>query len=366
MATSIDVAAIKKVADHLATREEFILEKQQWRDNEDRLRGFKVMRDARAKWIEAATKTHESIEAAKKEGENGKAKLTVLNSLVAALQPSNIEPIKNTKLRFEYISEVFDSTQGLLDVVAAGQAAGIATKVQEALRAAEDLQDVLLELKFSRARLVNNWVRATNQGKEAGYAYKGALKAVVEELYPDMVGKKLGVQETVSSLIPLSHLQPHSTGMIQAMVQARLIEKAGRSTTLTKLVKGIKDGATVRTVLIGLILVVVDTIDSALDNQPTAAITSAITGVVGLAAGTVVGIAVDEFVASSLGAFGAVTCGVLGAAAGALAGFVVGVVVGMVMEALIDLICGAFEVSERKYWDQYMKTPIVYRVFVKE
>jgi hypothetical protein len=61
-----------------------------------------------------------------------------------------------------------------------------------------------------------------------------------------------------------------------------------------------------------------------------------------------------------------VTCGVLGATAGVLAGFVVGVVVGMVMDALIDLIRGAFEVSERKYWDEYMKTPIVYRVFIQE
>ncbi|KAJ7217582.1 hypothetical protein B0H12DRAFT_332084 [Mycena haematopus] len=231
---AIDVAAIKKIADHLAEREELMLEKQQWRDNEDRLRGYKVMRDARTKWIEAATKTHESIEAAKKEGENGKAKLTVLNSAVAALDPSNIEPIKNTKLRFEYISEVSDSTQGLLDVVVAGLAAKNASKVEEAVKAAQNAQDIILELKFSRARLVNNWVKTVNQGKEAGLAYKGALKAVVEELYPDMIGKKLGMQET-------------------AMVQARLIEKAGRSTTMTKLVKGLKEGATLRAVLIGLV-----------------------------------------------------------------------------------------------------------------
>ncbi|KAJ7249075.1 hypothetical protein B0H12DRAFT_705979 [Mycena haematopus] len=363
---AIDVAAIKKIADHLAEREELMLEKQQWRDNEDRLRGYKVMRDARTKWIEAATKTHESIEAAKKEGENGKAKLTVLNSAVAALDPSNIEPIKNTKLRFEYISEVSDSTQGLLDVVVAGLAAKNASKVEEAVKAAQNAQDIILELKFSRARLVNNWVKTVNQGKEAGLAYKGALKAVVEELYPDMIGKKLGMQETVSRLLPWFHSFADNTGMIQAMVQARLIEKAGRSTTMTKLLKGLKEGATLRAVLIGLVLVVVDTVDSALDDGPTAAITTAIKGVVGLAAGTAVGIAVDDFVASSLGAFGAVTCGVLGAAAGVLAGFVVGVVVGMVMDALIDLIRGAFEVSERKYWDEYMKTPIVYRVFIQE
>jgi hypothetical protein len=83
MATIIDVAVIKKIANHLAEREELMLEKQQWRDSEDRLRGYKIMRvgavfslmmgrlmskifqDARAKWIEAATKTHESIVAAK-------------------------------------------------------------------------------------------------------------------------------------------------------------------------------------------------------------------------------------------------------------------------------------------------------------
>ncbi|KAJ6538165.1 hypothetical protein DFH09DRAFT_1090758 [Mycena vulgaris] len=57
----------------------------------------------------------------------------------------------------------------------------------------------------------------------------------------------------------------------------------------------------------------------------------------------------DDFVASSL-------------AAGALTGFVMGVVVGMVMDALIELICGACEVSEKNDWDEYTNTPIVYRV----
>ncbi|OBZ75007.1 hypothetical protein A0H81_05310 [Grifola frondosa] len=39
--TDIDVAEITKIADQLARRERFLLEQQQWRSNEDRLRGYK-------------------------------------------------------------------------------------------------------------------------------------------------------------------------------------------------------------------------------------------------------------------------------------------------------------------------------------
>ncbi|KAJ7473241.1 hypothetical protein FB451DRAFT_1467777 [Mycena latifolia] len=87
--------------------------------------------------------------------------------------PSNIELIQNTKLRFEYIGEVSkQSGYGLR------------------------------ELKAARARVVNNWITGINQGKGTAYAYKGALHVVVEELYPDLAGKRLGVYHIVSKLYP--------------------------------------------------------------------------------------------------------------------------------------------------------------------
>ncbi|KAJ6624004.1 hypothetical protein B0H10DRAFT_2213055 [Mycena sp. CBHHK59/15] len=153
----INVAVIRKIADHLVAREEIMLEKQQWRDTEDRLRG---MWDVCKKWIDVATKTKEAIEATKKDAEKDKAKLDILDSLTAALNPSNIEPIQNTKLRFECINEGH-LTQGLLDIVIAGTA----REIKEAVKSGQ-----------------NNWVRAINKAMGPGFAYKSALGAVVEEL----------------------------------------------------------------------------------------------------------------------------------------------------------------------------------------
>lgn len=60
---------------------------------------------------------------------------------------------------------------------------------------------------------------------------------------------------------------------------------------MSKLVKGLKESGTIRAKVIGLTLLVVDVVNSALDGGPEKAITTAIKGVVGLAAGTAAGIA---------------------------------------------------------------------------
>ncbi|KAJ7051798.1 hypothetical protein C8F01DRAFT_1262585 [Mycena amicta] len=333
----IDVAEITTIANRLAWREELMLEKQQWRDGEDRIRAYKHMREAKEKWIEAATKTKESIEAAKRDAEQGKAKLEVLSAFASAIHPSHMETMKNTEMRFEYLGEVSDAMQGLLDIVVGGAA----EKMAEAISVAKATQAILKELGAARQRAVSQYFRAVYKHAEMGGVHRAVMQEAASVIAPDKWLRSLTFHEA-------------------SLVQAKIVEMAGRTTTLTKLVSALKDTRTIRIILVSLVILVIDTVDAGLDGGPTAAVLTGIKGVVGSAAGLVTGL-IELVTAGLAGANAAL----LGCVSGAIAGFVVGFAVGLILDAFLDLVCSALTPNEAAAWEKYMLEPIVYRVFIE-
>ncbi|KAJ7443821.1 hypothetical protein FB451DRAFT_1189855 [Mycena latifolia] len=171
-------------------------------------------------------------ETAQQDTETGKlrAKLNFLGAAVAAVDPRTITPIPNTKLVLEHIGKISDSTQGLLDVVIADQSTKIAGVVKEV----ERMHEALPELTAAPAHLIEG----VNQGVGVGIAYKDALRAIGQEVYPDLVGKPLGVYH-------------------KAMVHANLVGRTVRTLTT---IRGITTPCGILSILVRVVVGTIDTI----------------------------------------------------------------------------------------------------------
>ncbi|KAJ7056050.1 hypothetical protein C8F01DRAFT_1156665 [Mycena amicta] len=161
-----------------------------------------------------------------------------------------------------------DSIQGLLDTVVAGTA----EKIKDAIELAKTTTAILKELGAAKLRGISPWVEAVKKNAGLGGVHHALMKEALEDVFKGKGIEKLTELDT------------------QSMVQSKILEMSGRTTMLTKLVSKLKDTRTVRIILVSLVLVVIDTIDSALNGGVTAAVLTGIKGVVGSAAGIVGGI----------------------------------------------------------------------------
>ena len=243
---------------------------------------------------------------------------------------------------------------------------GAEEQISAAVGRASRAIDVLAEIARARAiRATSEWIVSVNRGQGTGAALRNAMLAVVRSDYPDRVGHTMTAAETVS-VITISEDEVILNRLcLQAVVQARVIEHAGRSTTLSSLVEKVTETATLRAIMISLTIVVYDIIHDALENGPVSAVTTAITAVVGTAAGVAGGIIGEAFVANAtLSAAGPAGAAVLGVLGGAIAGFVVGVAVGIILDVIVSLLQGISETSYTAQWNAYLSQPIVYKVIV--
>nr|GAT53121.1 predicted protein [Mycena chlorophos] len=333
-----------------------MLDKQQWRDAEDRIRALEYVQEAKKAWIESATKTKESIEAAKRDDEQGESKLIVLEMIAEAIHPAHIESMKNTRLRWEYLEEAIKTSNLLLSAIALGP-------MKEAIATARATKSILHELRAVGARNDAQWILKV----DGILAAQGAHKLVMREAL-----KSAHASHGLDSLLTESQL---------GAVNAKVLELAGRTTKMTKLMDALtsKTGRNIRLAVIALVLVAIEVIDAACDGGPTAAALAAINSVASAGAGMIAGVAVGEclipgrntqeltqtteswVIGTSTG--WAVTA--LGCAAGAIVGFGVGAAVGFFIDAFIQIMCDIFTPPEQQAWREYMAEPIVYRVFIE-
>ncbi|KAF7288430.1 hypothetical protein HMN09_01395700 [Mycena chlorophos] len=338
----VDVAEIKRIAEHLAYREELMLDKQQWRDAEDRIRALEYVQEAKKAWIDSATKTKESIEAAKQDDEQGKSKLIVLETIAEAIHPAHIESMKNTRLRWEYLEETIKTSNLLLSAIALR----VAEPMKEAIATARATKSILHELRAVGTRNDAQWILKV----DGIFAAKGAHKLVMREAF-----QRVHASQGLDSLLTESQL---------GAVNAKALELAGRTTKMTKLMDALtsKTGRNIRLAVVAVVLVTIEVIDAACDGGPTAAALAAINSVASAGAGMIAGVAVESWVIGTSTGW-AVTA--LGCAAGAIVGFGVGAAVGFFIDAFIQIMCAIFTPPEQQAWREYMAEPIVYRVFIE-
>ncbi|KAJ7050302.1 hypothetical protein C8F01DRAFT_1179407 [Mycena amicta] len=158
-----------------------MLEKQQWRDGEDRIRAYEHMREAKQKWIEAATTTKESIEAAKRV----KCRFSRVSSSHWDFGFRTLSRGKQSWRSWRrsprplYLTEVAAASEGLLSTVVAG----VAEQIEEAIRVAKVTKSILQEIRAARLRGVGEFISVIKKKVGMGGVHRAVMQEAIDNVF---------------------------------------------------------------------------------------------------------------------------------------------------------------------------------------